>query len=100
MKTTFREEEQNYVMTFEGRLDTPSSIQTKRDMEVLKDCEGHDIILECSTLEYICSSGMRLFLDTLKNAHAKGSHVIVTGLNQDIRENFYEVGFANLFEIR
>ena len=27
MKTEFREEDQNYVMTFEGRLDTPSSLQ-------------------------------------------------------------------------
>jgi len=37
MKTEFREENQNYVMTFEGRLDTPSSLQVERDMQVLYD---------------------------------------------------------------
>jgi len=46
-------------MTFEGRLDTPSSLQVGRDMQVLYDCEGHDIILDCTNLEYITSSGMR-----------------------------------------
>ena len=53
MKTEFREENQNYVMTFEGRLDTPSSLQVERDMQVLYDCEGHDIVLDCTNLEYI-----------------------------------------------
>ena len=62
MKTEFREEGQNYVMTLEGRLDTLSSLQVGRDMRVLYDCEGHDIILDCTNLEYITSSGMRLFL--------------------------------------
>ena len=71
MKTEFREENQNYVMTFEGRLDTPSSLQVGRDMQILYDCEGHDIILDCTNLEYITSSGMRLFLDVLKAAKSK-----------------------------
>ena len=73
MNTTFREENQNYVMTFEGRLDTPSSFMVGRDMQVLYDCEGHDIILDCTALTYIASSGMRLFLDLLKVARSKGS---------------------------
>ena len=53
MKTEFREENQNYVMTFECRLDTPSSLQVESDMQVLYDCEGHDIIVDCTNLEYI-----------------------------------------------
>ena len=100
MKTAFREENQNYVMTFEGRLDTPSSFQVGRDMQVLYDCEGHDIILDCTNLEYITSSGMRLFLDLLKVAKSKGSKCTLVGLNEEIYAVFDEVGFINLFEIR
>lgn len=100
MKTTFKEEGKNYVMTFEGRLDTPSSVQVGRDMKVLYDCEGHDIILDCSAMEYITSSGMRLFLDLLKVAKGKGSKISIVGLNDDIRLVFDEVGFTTLFEIR
>ena len=100
MKTEFREENQNYVMTFEGRLDTPSSRQVERDMQVLYNCEGHDIILDCTNLEYITSSGMRLFLDLLKTAKSKGSKCTLVGLNADIYAVFDEVGFVNLFDIR
>ena len=84
MKTEFIEENQNYVMTFEGRLDTPASLQVGRDMQVLYDCEGHDIILDCTNLEYITSSGMRLFLDLLKVAKSKGSTLFLytDGLNE------------------
>ena len=88
------------MMTFEGRLDTPSSVQVGRDMRVLYDCEGHDIILDCTAMEYITSSGMRLFLELLKVARSKGSKVSIVGLNDDIRIVFDEVGFTNLFEIR
>ena len=100
MKTEFRKENQNYVMSFEGPLDTPSSFQVKRDMQVLYDCEGHDIILDCTNLEYITSSGMRLFLDLLKAARSKGSKVSIVGLNDDLRMVFDEVGFIELFDIR
>ena len=99
-KTTFKEEGKNYVMIFEGRLDTPSSVQAGRDMQVLEDCEGHDITLDCTALEYISSSGMRLFLDLLKITRQKGSQLTIVGLREDIRMVFDEVGFLNLFDIR
>ena len=68
-------------MHFEGRLDTAASIQTEQEMKVLHNCEGHDIILDCEKLEYISSSGLRLFLALLKVAKSKGSKVAVAGMN-------------------
>ena len=100
MKTTFKQEDNNYVMIFEGHLDTPSSLQVKREMQVLNDCEGHDIILECTAMDYISSSGLRLFLDVLKNARSKGSKVTIVGLSTELRDVFDEVGFTTLFDIR
>ncbi|MBQ4022955.1 MAG: STAS domain-containing protein [Prevotella sp.] len=100
MNTTFREEDQKYVMTFEGRLDTASTAQVKKDIKALDNCEGHDIILDCSQLTYICSSGLRLFLAVLKNARSKGSRTIITGLNDEMYDVFVETGFTQLFETR
>ncbi len=99
MKTTFREENQTYVMSFEGRLDTAASSQTEKDMQVLYDCEGHDIVLDCSQLTYISSSGLRLFLGLIKNARPKGSHVYLSGLSADLKQVFDETGFTALFEL-
>ena len=99
MNTTFREEGQNFVMTFEGRLDTASTAQVKKDINALDDCEGHDIILDCSQLTYICSSGLRLFLAVLKNARSKGSRTSITGLNDEMYDVFEETGFTQIFEV-
>lgn len=100
MKTTFKEENNDFVMYFEGRLDTAAAPQTERDVQVLNDCKNHDIVLDCSSLEYISSSGLRIFLAILKNAKPLGSHVFIRGLNDDLKQVFAMTGFTNLFEFK
>jgi anti-sigma B factor antagonist len=100
MKATFKEEDNNYVMYFDGRLDTAAAPAVEKDMEPLKNCEGHDIILDCTALEYISSSGLRLFLNVLKRAKPFGSHVYIKGISDDIRSVFAMTGFTNLFEFK
>ena len=98
MKTTFKEEDKQFVMYVEGRLDTAAAPQTERDVQPLNECAGHDIILDCTKLEYISSSGLRIFLAILKNSKPKGSKVFIRGLNDDLRQVFAMTGFTNLFE--
>ena len=100
MKTTFKEENTEFVMYFEGRLDTAAAPQTERVVQVLNECQGHDIVLDCTSLEYISSSGLRIFLAILKNAKPKGSKVFIRGLNDDLRQVFAMTGFTNLFEFK
>lgn len=100
MKTTFREEGKDLIMAFEGRLDTAAAPQTEKDVEVLTDCMGHDIVLDCTKMEYISSSGLRIFLGILKNAKPKGSHVFITGLSDELKKVFVMTGFISLFEYR
>lgn len=101
MKTTLKEEGQNLIMTFEGRLDTAASAQTEKDMQPLNNCEGKHVTLDCSQLEYISSSGLRLFLGLAKVTKQKGSgQVSITGLSSDIRQVFDEIGFSQLFDIK
>ncbi len=87
-------------MEFEGRLDTAAASQTEKDVEALNDCMGHDIVLDCTKLEYISSSGLRIFLGILKNAKPKGSHVYITGLGDELQKVFAMTGFSSLFEYK
>lgn len=98
MKTTFKVEENNYVMYFEGRLDTAVSAVVQKEVNVLNDCEGHDVILDCSDLTYISSSGMRIFLNILKNAKAKSSQVYIRNVSDDIYSVLSITGFTNIFD--
>lgn len=99
MKTSFREEDGKYIVTLEGRLDTVSSEQTAKELSVLNDCTGHDIIIDCEKLEYISSSGLRILLGIRKNASAVGSKVKILNLSDDIRKVFNMTGFSALFDI-
>lgn len=100
MKTTFREENGKYIAILEGRLDTVASEQTAKDLAPLSDCTGHDIIIDCTDLEYISSSGLRILLNIRKNAAAVGSKVTIKNLNEEIQKVFLMTGFSNLFDIQ
>lgn len=100
MKTTLKEENNELVMYFDGRLDTAASPVVEKEIQPLLESDNKNIVLDCTKLEYISSSGLRLFLSVLKNAKAKGNHVYITGVSNDIRNVFAMTGFINLFEFK
>ena len=100
MKTTIQENEKVMVAVLEGRLDTAAAPQTEQDLKPLYGADGRDIIFDCNALEYISSSGLRLFLGVLKAAKPKGSNVCITGINENLKQVFAMTGFTNLFEFR
>ena len=98
MKTTIQEQDGNVVAILEGNLDTAAAAETEKAMSPLYDVEGKDIIIDCTDLEYISSAGLRIFLSILKSAKAKGEHVYIKGINDNVRSIFTITGFCNIFE--
>ena len=92
------EQDGKMVAMLEGRLDTAASIETEKAMSPLYECEKQDIIIDCTDLTYISSSGLRIFLGVMKNAKARNSHVYIRGISNDIRSIFTMTGFINLFD--
>ena len=83
-----------------GRLDTPAAAEVTQEIQPLLDHASETIILDCSELTYISSSGLRILLTIRKAASAAGGHVIIEGLSNEIRQVFMMTGFLQLFEIR
>ena len=100
MKTTIVENGNQLIASFSGRLDTTAAVQTAEDVKPLLEAANKEIILDCTELEYISSSGLRIFLGIRKEAAAKSSKVIVRNINADIRQVFMMTGFISLFEIQ
>ncbi len=98
MKTTIQKQGDALVAVFEGRLDTAATPQCEQDLKPLDACAEQNIVLDCSGLEYISSSGLRLFLSVLKTVKPKGCRVFVKDMNEDLRSVFRMTGFTNLFE--
>ena len=62
------------------------------------DSKGKDIVIDCTELEYIASSGLRLLLSILKQAKSVGSRVILKNVNEVVRDVLNLTGFVSLFE--
>ena len=94
--------ENENVMTAQliGRLDTSVSQEVSIALQPLLDKADKTLVLDCKNLEYISSSGLRIFLTVRKAAAAKGGKVIVRDINNEIRQVFMMTGFLNLFEIQ
>ena len=95
-----KENNEKVLATVSGRLDTPSAVSAQQEITPLLENADKEIILDCSNLEYISSSGLRLLLTIRKEAAAKGGNVIVKDINDDIKKVFMMTGFYNLFEIK
>ncbi len=98
MKTTIQEQDGNMIAILEGSLDTAAAPETEKAMSPLNDVEGKDIIIDCTSLDYISSAGLRIFLCILQKAEDRGDHVYIKGINDKVRTIFTITGFSNIFE--
>lgn len=100
MEIKITNEKNEVTVKFIGRLDTPAAQEASAELEPLKDEASKTIVLDCSELTYISSSGLRIFLSLRKAAATKGGEVIVKSISNDIRQVFMMTGFLNLFQIQ
>ena len=78
----------------------PAAVKAQQEIAPLLENADKQITLDCKDLEYISSSGLRLFLTIRKEATAKGGKVIIEHINDEIKKVFMMTGFFNLFDIR
>ncbi len=100
MTLDIKEHQGGLTATIAGRLDTPSAVKAQQEITPLLENADKEIILDCEQLEYISSSGLRLFLSIRKETAAKGGKVIVEHINDDIKKVFTMTGFIKLFDVR
>ena len=83
-----------------GYIDTATSEQVGQEMEPLLKQANCAIEIDCSKLEYISSSGLRLLLSLRKQVAADGGSLVIRNINDEIRKVFTLTGFFKLFDIR
>jgi anti-anti-sigma factor len=98
MKTKLEEIDGKYIATLEGEMDTAAAVEVEEALKPLYTGEGKDIVIDCTNLEYIASSGLRILLCILKDAKANNSRVVLRNVNEDIKTVFNLTGFINIFE--
>lgn len=90
----------NVTAILSGRLDTLQATECETKLVPVHENADKDIVLECGALEYISSSGLRIFLSILKDVKAKGGTLVLRHVNNEIRNIFTITGFHKLFTIQ
>ena len=98
MKTTIQEIDGRYVATLDGEMDTAAALEVEAVLKPLYNSDGKEVLIDCTRLEYIASSGLRILLGILKGAKASGSKVVLRNVNEDIKNVFKLTGFISIFD--
>lgn len=97
MNITINEQEGKLVAVLEGDLDNVASTQAERNLAPVFDCTDKDVVIDCTDLNYISSSGLRILLNIYKHTRTNGHNAILKGLKDDVKEVFQISGFLQLF---
>ncbi|MBQ6516068.1 STAS domain-containing protein [bacterium] len=86
------------MISLDGRLDTISSAEVEKSVKgSLKS--GYNLILDCSKLVFLTSSGLRAILSIQKEVYANGGKMVLRKVNPDIMNIFEMTGFSNILII-
>ena len=81
-----------------GRMDTASSPQLSKEIEKIIDT-ADKLILDIEKVEYVSSSGLRVFLATDQKMRTKGGELNVTNVPKPVMGVFEMTGFSNALTI-
>jgi anti-anti-sigma factor len=81
----------------DGRLDTLSADDFEKAVAPIIDGTMQDVVIDCSALSYISSSGLRSFLLLKKTADSKGGKLTLKNLTPEVKTVFDMTGFTTIF---
>jgi anti-sigma B factor antagonist len=87
------------ILAIEGRLDTTNYTVLDAKISSLLAAGASKILVDCRKLDYVSSSGLRVFLTGLKKVTAANGKFVLAGLQENIQEIFEISGFNGIFEI-
>ena len=87
------------ILSLSGRVDSDTAPDFEKEvLEAIDNGEIH-IVINCQDLQYISSSGLRVFLLALKAVRPLNGEVAVCSPREHVRDVFDIVGFIGLFAI-
>ena len=99
MEATIRKDDDNRVtLILDGRLGPSVTQQTQKEIEPLFNYKHCEIVIDCSRLEYISSSGLRMMMVINQRCRANHCDIFIKGLQEKVLDVFNTTGFVHLFK--
>lgn len=99
MKINQIQKENIVVLALEGRLDTLSSGFLQESLRDIINSAQHQILIDCTGLQFISSSGLRVLLSAAKQLNSLKGKIALCALEDRIKNVFDIAGFTMLFSI-
>lgn len=87
------------VIVLIGEIDASSSIEL--DLAIAKSVgEGYSrILVDCTSLEYISSAGLGVFMSYIEEFKDRAIHMVLFGMNDKVANTFEILGLNELLRI-
>lgn len=83
-----------------GEVDIFTSQKLKEKLYTVIDTYQTDLIIDCRDLNYIDSTGLGIFVGTLKKSKQYGKKIFINNLKESIKKLFIITGLDKLFIIQ
>ena len=87
------------ILALSGKLDATSAKTFEDKILGLINSGAQRLVVDLSQLEYVSSSGLRVFLLAAKHLHRSNGKIALYSLNDHIRQIFDLSGFSSILSI-
>ena len=81
------------TLSVSGRLETITAPQLDAEVQALPE-DVAELVMEISSLEYVSSAGLRVFLMAHKKMKSRGGAMKISGANASVKKVFDITGFS------
>jgi anti-sigma B factor antagonist len=99
MEIYTRVENEIHVVDIVGNLDTNTSPEAENQLTKLMDQGVKKIVINFDKLDYISSSGLRVFLAASKRIKSEEGDIRICNLNEIVQEVFDISGFSTILNV-
>lgn len=99
MDITIDKQDGRIIAAISGDLDNAASTQAERSLAPVFESTDCDVVIDCTELNYISSSGLRILLNVYKHTRANGHSAALKGMADEVEEVFKLSGFLQLFNV-
>lgn len=94
-----QEQDKHYDVTVSGELDVATVPELEKVLVPIRQAGTHDIHVNLENLSYMDSTGLGLFVGTLKSLNQNNKELYILGVNNRIKRLFEITGLSELMHV-
>jgi anti-sigma B factor antagonist len=87
------------ILVLSGKLDATTSKTFENKLLAQIDSGDRRFVIDLSQMDYISSSGLRVFLVAAKRLHGTDGKIVLCSLKDHVRQVFDLAGFSSIFSV-